>query len=306
MEQKEYDFIISTEEKEARIDVFLSKKLGLSRALIQKLIDGRSVTVNNAAVKHHYWLKQDDRVIVNIPPPKPSKVAPQDIPLKIVYQDSDIAVIDKPAGMVAHPTSSVREGTLVNALLHAIGDLSSVGGELKPGIVHRLDKDTSGLLVVAKNDKAHLSLQKQIKDRRVKKIYRALVFGEIKPREGVIEKPIGRHPVHRKKMAVILSGRSKSRHATTFYRVIRQYKKYALLELDLKTGRTHQIRVHLSYLGYPIVGDAVYSSKKNDIGANRQLLHSYMLGFEHPATGKYMEFKSDIPDDFSDALKRLE
>ena len=306
MEEKEYDFIVNEEEKLQRIDIFLSKKTEISRAAVQKLIDDGLVLVNNSKTKPSYKVKLDDRIYVKVPAPKELKILPQNIPLKIVYEDKDLIVVDKPAGLVVHPTSSIKANTLVNALLYHIKDLSSIGGEYKPGIVHRLDKETSGLLMVAKNDKAHINLQKQIKDRAVKKVYLALVFGKVKPKSGVIEKPIGRHPKHRKKMAVIISSKLKSRVATTIYKVIEEYKGYSLLELDLKTGRTHQIRVHLSYLGYPIVGDKTYTRKKDNLGAKRQLLHAHILGFKHPVTGQYLEFKSDVPEDFEEVLTKLE
>lgn len=306
MENKEFDLIVDPADAHERVDVFVSKKTGTSRAMMQKLIADGQVLLNNQRIKPSYVVKTDDRIYVRTPVPKEYAVLAEDIPLKIVYEDKDIVVVDKPAGMIVHPASGIRSGTLVNALMRHIKDLSSIGGELKPGIVHRLDKDTSGLLVVAKNDNAHINLQKQIKDRQVKKIYRTLVFGAVKPKSGVIEKPIGRHPVHRKKMAVILDSKLKSRQATTYYKVIKEYKGYSLLELDIKTGRTHQIRVHLSYLGYPVVGDKTYTHKKNDLGAKRQLLHSHILGFRHPATGKYMEFKSEIPSDFAEILNKLD
>ncbi|MFC1559826.1 RluA family pseudouridine synthase [Candidatus Margulisiibacteriota bacterium] len=306
MEEKEYDFIIESEDGTARIDAFLPAKIGVSRAMAQKLIDEGLVQVNGAGVKHSYKVKPDDRVCVKVPPPKKIAMLPENIPLNIIYQDKDIIVVDKSPGLVVHPAVSVRSGTLVNALLYHIKDLSSIGGEHKPGIVHRLDKETSGLMVVAKNDNAHINLQQQIEGRTVKKIYQALVFGEIKPNSGVIDEPIGRHPVHRMKMAVILNSKLKSRHAVTHYKVIKQYKDYSFLELDLKTGRTHQIRVHLSYLKHPIVGDKTYTRKKNNLGAGRQLLHAHILGFKHPVTGEYMEFKSDVPEDFREILGRLE
>jgi 23S rRNA pseudouridine1911/1915/1917 synthase len=214
-------------------------------------------------------------------------------------------VINKPPGIVVHPAPGNIEGTLVNAVLHHARDLSGIGGKIRPGVVHRLDKDTSGLIVFAKNDASHSNLAKQLKNREVKKIYSALVHGEVENDSGVIDAPLGRHPVHRKKMAVITSGSHKRREALTHYRVIKRFRGYTLVELDLKTGRTHQIRVHLSHIGHPVVGDRNYSKKKDELGSPRQLLHASRLSFHHPITGKYLDFSSGLPDDMQRVIGAL-
>ena len=303
--EKAYDIIVKPDTPKERIDVFLSKEIGLSRSQVDKLIKGGQVKLNNGIAKPSYKIKRDDRIIVNIPPAKEIAAQPENIPLDIVYEDKDIIVINKPPGIVVHPAAGNEKGTLVNALLNHCRDLSGIGGSIRPGVVHRLDKDTSGLIVFAKNDAAHLNISKQIKDREVKKIYLALVHGEVKNDSGVIDAPMGRHPVNRKKMAVITSSSQKRREALTYYRVIKRYKGYTLVELDLKTGRTHQIRVHLSHIGYPVVGDSVYSKKKDGTGATRQLLHASRLSFHHPITGKYLEFRSDVPVDMEKVLEGL-
>ncbi len=302
--EKEYDIIIKPGAPKERIDVFLSRETGLSRSQIDKLIKSGRVKLNRQNAKAGYRIKADDRIIFSVPPAKEIAARPENIPLDIVYEDKDIIVINKPPGMVVHPAAGNTEGTLVNAVLHHARDLSGIGGRIRPGVVHRLDKDTSGLIVFAKNDASHLDLSKQIKNREVKKTYLALVHGEIKGDSGAIDAPIGRHPVHRKKMAVIRSGSLKSREALTYYKVLERFRGYTLVELDLKTGRTHQIRVHLSHIGHPVVGDRTYSKKK-DGGASRQLLHASGLSFHHPITGKYLEFSSDMPEDMKQVLGTL-
>ena len=303
--EKEYDIIVRPDTPKERIDVFLSNEIGLSRSQVNKLIKGGQVKLNNGTAKPGYKIKRDDRIIVKVPPAKEITAQPENIPLNIVYEDKDIIVINKPPGIVVHPAAGNAQGTLVNALLHHCRDLSGIGGSIRPGVVHRLDKDTSGLIVFAKNDAAHLNIAKQLKNREVKKIYLALVHGEVKNDSGLIDAPMGRHPVHRKKMAVISSNSQKGREALTYYKVIKRYKGYTLVELDLKTGRTHQIRVHLSYIGHPVVGDSTYSKKKDEIVASRQLLHASRLSFHHPITGKYLEFKSDVPGDMEKVLEGL-
>jgi 23S rRNA pseudouridine1911/1915/1917 synthase len=303
--EKEYDIIVKPNTLRERIDVFLSREIGLSRSQVDKLIKSGLVKLNNGPAKHGYRIKTDDRILVKVPPAKEIEAGPEDIPLDIVYEDNDIIVINKPPGIVVHPAAGNAEHTLVNALLHHCKDLSGIGGSIRPGVVHRIDKDTSGLIVFAKNDEAHLNLAKQIKDREVKKLYLALVYGKMKSNSGIIDAPMGRHPVHRKKMAVIRSQNLKKRDALTYYKVVKRYIGYTLVELDLKTGRTHQIRVHLSYIGYPVVGDRTYSKKNNEIGASRQLLHAYQIGFHHPITGKYLEFRTEMPGDMRDVLGAL-
>ncbi len=290
----------------SRLDQYLAAAdLGLSRSYVQKLIKDLCVKVNDNPSKASIRLRDGDRILLHIPAPSVLEAKPEKIPLNIVYEDKDLIVIDKPAGLVVHPAAGCPSGTLVNALLYHCKNLASIGGVLRPGIVHRLDKDTSGLLVVAKNDMAHASLSKQIKGREVERKYVALVHGELKNDEGVIEARVGRHPVHRKKMAVLREGEGRAREAVTYYKGLKWFKDYTLLELKLKTGRTHQIRVHLAYIGHPVVGDVAYGRARNEFGVKRQLLHAKKLGFIHPRTGKHMEFSSEMPEDFKKVLKRL-
>ena len=313
--EKEYDIIVKPDTARERLDVFLCKEIGLSRSQTDKLIKGGMVRLNNGKAKPGHRVRQDDRIIVKVPPAKEMAAKPEDIPLTIIYEDKDIIVINKPPGIVVHPAAGNAEGTLVNALLHHCRDLSGIGGSIRPGVVHRLDKDTSGLIVFAKTNEAHLDISRQIKDREVKKTYLALVHGRMKKDSGIIDAPLGRNPVNRKKMAVIRSSNLKKREALTCYRVVKKFsakggsasggKGYTLVELDLKTGRTHQIRVHLSHIGYPVIGDKTYSRKKDDIGASRQMLHASQLCFNHPVTGRYMEFKAEIPGDMGKVLEDL-
>ena len=301
------EYLIIKESDKQRLDNFLAKQdLGLSRTYIQKLIDEKKILVNDQPAKHGYKLKLDDKVSVDIPSPKKIEITAENIPLDIVYEDDDLLVVNKPRGMVTHPAPGNYTGTLVNALMLHIKDLSGIGGELRPGIVHRLDKDTSGLLLVAKSDLAHQSLSKQLKDRTVKKIYVALVHGIVKQDEGYVQEKIGRHPVNRKKMAVIKSPDHKSREALTFFKVLKRYREYTLIELNLKTGRTHQIRVHMSHIGHPIVGDKTYGGKTK-IGETevKTLLHAQTIGFIHPKTGEYIELTRPMPDDMRDALQEI-
>lgn len=258
------------------------------------MIEDDYVTVNHQLSEPSYLIKLDDRVKVFIPPPPEPTIRPENIPLEIVYEDDDIIVVNKPAGMVTHPAPGNYSGTLVNALLAHTSHLASHGAPLRPGIVHRLDKDTSGLMVVAKSDQAYLSLIKQLKERTVEKTYVALVHGVMKNDRGVIAERIGRHPVQRKKMAVIKTV-NRSREAVSEYKVIKRLKGYTLVEVKIKTGRTHQIRVHLSYLGHPLVGDPTYGKKKNEFGITGQALHAQKLSFIHPRTGEKVEFESELP-----------
>jgi len=235
------------------------------------------------------------------PEPRPVDVQAQDIPLDILYEDEDIIVINKPQGMVVHPAAGNYNSTLVNALLHHCRDLSGINGEMRPGIVHRIDKDTSGVLVVAKNDHSHVNLAQQIKDKTAVRKYIALVEGDIKEDAGTIDAPIGRHPVYRKKMAVVPGGR----RAVTHFKVLERFGRYTLIEARLETGRTHQIRVHMAYIGHPVVGDPVYGYKRQSFNLNGQLLHAQCLGFKHPRTGRYMEFCAPLPDYFTDVICKL-
>ncbi len=304
--ETEHDIIVDASHRNERLDVFLSHETGLTRSRISKLIDGGLVTVDGKNAKAGYRMKSDDRVFVKVPEAEDLAARPEDIPLDIVYEDRDIIVINKPRGIVVHPSPSHSTHTLVNAILHHSKDLSGIGGRIRPGVVHRLDKDTSGLIVFAKNDAAHLNLAEQIRNRAVKKTYLALVYGRVKADSGMIDEPLGRHPKYRKKMAVIRSAGLKKRSALTYFKVLRRFKDYSLLELDLKTGRTHQIRVHLAYLGHPVVGDETYSKKKDPFGVKGQLLHASRLSFNHPLTGKLMEFSAEMPEEMKRIIASVE
>jgi len=283
-----------------RLDKYLSQELAhLSRSRAQRLIEQGLVTVNGNLAKVSLKLNNDDIVMVTIPDPIPSGLIPNPMPLSVIYEDSDILVIDKPAGLPVHPSAGHTNDTLVNAVLARCPDLPGIGGSLRPGIVHRLDKDTSGLIAVAKNDAALAHLQKQLRQRSVQKCYLALVRGHLPHLEGTIEAPIGRHPQLRQRMAVISGGRE----ARTRYRVLQRFREYDLLEVAPETGRTHQIRVHLSAIGYPVVGDAVYGFKVPFLG--RQFLHACRLGFCLPSSDEYVEFCSELPGDLVEALSHL-
>jgi len=293
------------EEGKIRIDTYLSREEILSsRSQIQQLIKQGKIRVNNQTVKASYLLKHGDIIDVLLPEPRMLEIKAEAIPLDIVYEDEYLIVVNKPAGMIVHPAGKICSGTLVNALLyHCKNSLSGIGGVIRPGIIHRLDKDTSGLMVIAKSNLAHLGLSHQIKNRKIDKRYIALVHGKVKEEEGVIDAPIGRSFYDRKKMAV---GEGKNRSALTRFRVLKSFLKYTLLEVKIYTGRTHQIRVHFSYLGHPVVGDKVYGRKKEELKINRQALHSYWLGFSHPFTHKYMEFSVSLPEDIQKCISSLE
>lgn len=285
-----------------RLDVFLSENSGLTRNHVQKLIVTGSVTVDGkVANKASAPVKADSAVSVVLPPDVPLDIPPQDIPLDIVYQDADLAVINKPQGMTVHPANNVCVGTLVNALLYHIKDLSGINGVLRPGIVHRLDKYTSGLLVVAKNDSAHVELQRQIQAKICRRIYIALLEGVLKADSGQVDAPIGRSHSDRKKMDVVSDGRS----ALTYYKVQERFDHYTLVQFELKTGRTHQIRVHAKYLGHPVVGDKAYGYAKCKFNLNGQLLHAEQLIFNHPTTGEQMSFYAPLPEYFDKVLTSL-
>ncbi len=283
-----------------RIDIFLSREdiLGLSRTRIKELIVEGNIVVDGKKVKPSYILKNGEKIIVDIPVVKDSPLEPQSIPLDIYFEDEHMMVINKSAGMIVHPTGKVKTGTLVNAILfHCQGNLPGINGVNRPGIVHRLDKETSGLMMVAKTEQAHHYLTNQIKERKIVKKYMALVHGVLKERAGYIEAPIGRDKKHGNKMAI---SDTASREAKTYFEVIRQFESFALLLLRLYTGRTHQIRVHLKFIGYPVVGDKIYGIRKEKnqlITMQRQALHSHYLQFTHPVTGKVMSFTSILPDD---------
>ena len=279
-----------------RLDKYIAEHTDLSRSYIQKLIHEGNILVGGRTSRPKRGVTENEKITITIPPPEPIEVKPENIPLNIIYEDDDLLVIDKPAGLTVHPAAGNWSGTLVNAILAHCPNISGIKGSVRPGIVHRLDKDTSGLIVVAKNDAAHLSLSKQIKNRKITKRYLALVSGHLTPREGAIEGPIGRHPKDRKKMAIVTNGRE----ARTFYRIKDYIGDNTLLELSPETGRTHQIRVHLSSIGYPVVGDTVYGGKSKSI--NRQFLHAYRLGFRLPSSGEYIEFESNLPKDLEEVL----
>lgn len=297
-----YNFKISHNIKKERIDMFLSRELSITRSNAQHLINSGYVLLNGKEAKPSAQVRMNDEINVYMPEVKDVGLIPQEISLDIVFQDEHLIVINKPAGLVVHPAKGHQDNTLVNAILFHCHDLKGIQGELRPGIVHRLDKDTSGVMVIAKNEEAHHSLAEQIKDRKISKEYTAIVKGIPSPTKGMINAPIGRHPVHRKKMAVVEGGKK----AITRYTVEKEFSDFSLLKVKLLTGRTHQIRVHLSYIGFPIVGDPVYGKQKNIFGLYRQALHASKLGFTHPATKEWMEFTAPLAKDIQDVLDILE
>lgn len=296
--------ILKSENSGARLDSYLADALSeLTRSRIQKLIAEECITVNGKAVRSNYKLRQGDEISVLIPEAKETQIVAEEIPLDIVYEDDCMLVVNKPQGMVVHPAAGNYGGTLVNALMAYCGDnLSGINGEIRPGILHRIDKDTSGLLMVAKNDRAHLGLSEQIKEHSLTREYLALVHGKIKEDSGTIDAPIGRDEKDRKKMTITDKN---SRNAVTHFFVLERFDKYTFVRCRLETGRTHQIRVHMSKNGHPIVGDPVYGKKKEDFKLNGQLLHAHLIGFIHPETGEYMEFSRPIPEYFNDILEKL-
>ncbi|MDP6625832.1 MAG: RluA family pseudouridine synthase [Nitrospinota bacterium] len=302
-----FEFRVCEKEKNIRVDLFLSQKnIGLSRSQIKKMIDNGFVLSGTHSLKAKYRIRDGEQIKVIIPPSKKLKVEVENIPLDIVYEDASVIVINKPPGMVVHPAAGNYTGTMVNALLYHCKDLSGIGGVERPGIVHRLDKDTSGLLMVAKDDISHQSLTRQLQERTIVRKYIAIVHGVMKTNSGTINKEIGRHVKDRKKMSTIIK---KGREAVSSFRVLERFSSATLVEAVLKTGRTHQIRVHLSSIGYPVLGDKVYGGKKVISTAyifKRQALHAAVLGFHHPKTGKYLEFNSPLPDDMQEAISKLE
>ncbi|WWM59844.1 RluA family pseudouridine synthase [Paenibacillus tundrae] len=296
------EWIISLDHKKERIDKYITESIdNVSRSQVQLWISEGNVTVNGAVVKANTKLAEGDLVVLQIPEPKAVEIIPEDIPLEVVYEDSDVIVINKPRGLVVHPAPGHTSGTLVNALMHHCKDLSGINGELRPGIVHRIDKDTSGLLMAAKNDRAHASLAAQLKDHSVNRRYIALVHGHLSHDQGTIDAPIGRDTNDRKMFTVT---ERNSKHAVTHFNVTERINDYTLLELKLETGRTHQIRVHLKFIGHPLVGDPVYGRNKG-IKMQGQALHAAILGFVHPTTGEYLEFSAPIPQDMEDVLSSL-
>ena len=292
------------EEDNKRIDAYLSEKLeDTSRVTIQRLISEEKILVNGKKTKASYKVQEGDKIQVEEEKPVEVSIKAQNIPLEIIYEDNDIIVVNKPKGMVVHPANGNPDGTLVNAIMAICKDtLSGIGGEIRPGIVHRLDKDTSGIIIVAKNDKAHIKLSEQIKEHKVKKTYIALVRGIVRENEATINMPIGRSEKDRKKMAVTKKGKE----AITHFKVLQRYDNYTLLQVNIETGRTHQIRVHLSQIGYPIIGDEVYSNGKNEWNVKGQCLHAKSLEFIHPGTGTKMYLEAKMPEYFEEILKSLE
>lgn len=287
-----------------RLDSFIaSKQDNLTRTAVKRLIEEGYIKVNNQVPKISYKIRKDDIIEIDEPEVKQLDIKAQDIPVEVVYEDSDIIVVNKPKGLVVHPANGNWDGTLVNAIMAICkNSLSGIGGEVRPGIVHRLDKDTSGLLIIAKNDKSHINLSAQIKNREVKKIYYALVRGIVPENEATINMPIGRSNKDRKKMAVVKDGKE----AITHFKVLERFKnKYTLLEVKIDTGRTHQIRVHLSQIGFPVIGDEIYSNGKNEFGVKGQLLHAKSLNFKHPTTGKEMYLEAELPEEFMNVLQKI-
>ncbi|MBR4172914.1 MAG: RluA family pseudouridine synthase, partial [Clostridia bacterium] len=282
-----------------RIDKYISEEIeDISRSFASKLLEEEKVTVSGKPASKNYRPKDGEVIEISLPEPKKLSLMPENIPIDIVYEDDSLAVINKPQGMVVHPANGNESGTLVNALLYHFGDnLSAINGVIRPGIVHRIDKDTAGLLVVAKTNEAHLALSRQLKEKKAKRRYLAIVHGNIND-GGTVDKPIGRHPKDRKKMAVVAGGRN----AVTHYNVLENFRDSALLECILETGRTHQIRVHMASIGHSIVGDKTYTTIREKIKTAGQLLFAETIGFDHPKTNEYMEFKAELPDYFSEIL----
>ena len=299
--------IITPDDVGKRLDIFVSETAGVTRSAAQRLIDGEFVTVNDHPAAKNYRLRAGDEVETELPEPVPLDAEPQDIPLDIVYEDADLLVVNKPKGMVVHPAPGNPDGTLVNALLWHIRDLSGINGVMRPGIVHRIDKDTSGLLIVAKNDAAHLALAEQIKAHSFEREYQAIVVGTPRDECGVVDAPIGRNPRDRKKMAVVPNGRP----ARTHYRLLERFDGFSYLSLTLETGRTHQIRVHMAHIGHPVMGDEVYGANRTRFEKQTarlisgQCLHAKRIGFVHPTTGEFLRFDSELPAYFTELLRLL-
>lgn len=296
-------FEITEEQEDERIDRFLAQLQSLSRSYIQKMMKGEAVKVNGVPVKGSYRVKTDDLVEFMLPEAVEPDIAPEDIPLDILYEDRDVIVVNKPKSMVVHPAAGHYSGTLVNALLYHCGaELSGINGVLRPGIVHRIDRDTTGSVIACKNDAAHSSIAAQLKEHSVNRKYHAICHGVLKADEGTIDRPVGRHPVDRKKMAV---NAKNGKQAVTHYRVLKRFKEYTYVECVLETGRTHQIRVHMASIGHPLLGDDVYSARKCPFQLQGQTLHAKILGFRHPASGEYIETDAPLPEYFRHLLEIL-
>lgn len=303
--EQKVELTVAEEMSGKRLDSVLAGMMPeYSRSFIQKLFENGSITVGgDPCSEKKRKAAAGDIVEITIPQPERLEVEAEDIPLDIVYEDDELLVVDKPAGMVVHPAPGNHSGTLVNALMYYCGDaLSSINGVIRPGIVHRIDKDTSGLLMVAKTDRAHNALSAQLAEHSITRRYKAIVYSNIKEDEGTVDKPIGRDPGNRLRNAVVYTN---SKNAVTHYRVLERFGGFTLVEAVLETGRTHQIRVHMAYIRHPLLGDTLYGPAKNRYGAKRQMLHAGVLGFVHPVTGEYMEFNSPLPQDFEDVLAKL-
>ncbi len=297
------EYIVKSEDEGKRLDAYVAtQNEKITRTAAQRLIEEEHILVNGKKQKVSYKIAEGDKVTVKEVKPKEIELKAQNIPIEIIYEDKDIIVVNKPKGMVVHPANGNPDGTLVNAIMAICKDsLSGIGGEIRPGIVHRIDKDTSGLLIVAKNDEAHVNLSNQLKNHEIKKTYIALVRGQVKENEATINMPIGRSTTDRKKMAVTKNGKN----AITHIKVLKRNSKYTLLQVNIETGRTHQIRVHLAQIGYPIIGDSVYSNGKNEFGIEGQCLHAQILEFKHPITGKKMKLEAPLPKYFEDVIKEI-
>lgn len=298
-----YKFNAEKNDENMRLDVYICSKIAdKSRSYIQKLIRNGNISVNNCVKKCNYKIKYGDKITVNIPNSVNLDIEAQDIPIDVLYEDDYLIVVNKPQGMIVHPAPGIYKDTLVNALLYHCKNLSGINGITRPGIVHRIDKNTSGILVVAKNDYAHIKLSKQLKDHSMTREYIAMVEGVLKNDSGSIDAPIGRHPKERIKMAVVNGGRN----AITHYKVLKRFKNNTLIKCVLETGRTHQIRVHMAYIGHPLVGDPEYGYKKQKYKLKGQLLHAYKLGFIHPSTNEYLEFRTPLPEYFKCIIHKME
>ncbi|MBO5056860.1 MAG: RluA family pseudouridine synthase [Lachnospiraceae bacterium] len=303
-ELKQYNFIVTDEMEGERIDKFLTGLMdSLSRSYIQKLLTDGNITVNEINIKANYKVKAEDNIKLYLPPAITPDIEPEDIPLSVLYEDNDVIVVNKPKGMVVHPAAGHYSHTLVNALLfHCHGNLSGINGVLRPGIVHRIDKDTTGSVIACKNDAAHASIAEQLKEHSIVRKYHAIVCGRLKEEQGTIHTLIGRHPSDRKKMAVVHSG---GKDAITHYKVLQRFEKYTYVECVLETGRTHQIRVHMAHIGHSLLGDEVYGTVKSPFHLEGQTLHAKVLGFRHPSTDKYIETDAPLPEYFWKLLNNL-
>ncbi len=302
MDEQIKQFFASENDAGERLDASAAKRAGLSRQYVKKLIDAGDVKVNGKTVKASYKLKAGDEVAIRLPEAEPTAVLPEDIPLDIVYEDADLLVVNKPSGMVVHPAPGHSGGTLVNALLYHTKDLSGINGELRPGIVHRIDRDTSGLLVVAKNDIAHRGLAAQLSEHAMDRQYRAVVCGVVAAERGTVNMPIGRHPKDRVRMAAVEGGKP----AVTHFEVVERYERFTQMIFHLETGRTHQIRVHMAQIGHPVAGDPLYGGDRRlSFHTEGQCLHAEVLGFIHPTTGEHMRFTAPLPEDFLEVLRAV-